>query len=383
MARVGESIVAATESDDFRIGTSPDVSFAVEGMTSFPLVAGRTMRRPLGLGELRVNGELSDASDVALVPGIRIELRLQLVTFSIELVDRTPWRAKPLWDRKMPIYVAWLLLAHVAIAVLALGVSRPPPPRRQRPKLVAHPVLARLNIVVPKPTTPQQPKPAPPKAAKAGHGSMQHGEAHDQKLATTTSKFAGYQHLSEGVREALGGLGAMDTSALIAATDIGMVRDALANSTPYDVNSTYDGFGGKAELMLHDPRKDKDAYKTIASQRYMTISSGPHAGGGKIAEEDELRVNIALCDSWRCEVSGALAKETLQAAVHHVGAALVTCVKDKAVYVDLAIAADGHVKAKGKGSQAACAARVIEQNVEFPASDGATKAKFTIGYPES
>lgn len=372
--RIGESILASAESTDYRIGTAPEVAFAIEGMTAFPLVAGRVVRRPLGMGVLRIDGEVADVNEVTLVPGMRVELSLQLVTFAIDLVERRAWVARPLLDRRLPMYVAWLLLGHAVFAGVALGVSRPLPAKKQLPKLVAHPVVAALKIAVPKPP----PVPAPRTSSRSGHGSMQRGEAHDVTTATTASKFAGYNHLSAGAREALGGLGSMDTSELLAATDIDMVRQALIESTPYDPDSTYDGFGGKAELALRDPRTDPDAYKIIAAQRYMTISSvGTHS------EADELRVNIALCDSRRCEVAGALPKEALQAAIHHVGAALVTCTKDQAVYVDLTIAADGSVRAKGKGKAAACAARVIEQRVAFPVSSGITTAKFTIGYPET
>lgn len=364
-ARLGETIVALAHvapGDVFRIGTGPGVELALPGVVEFPLVTGEAhgfvVRRPIGLGAWT-------GADEVVLADEPVELAVALLTIAISRVDRdvTVVPPPPI-DRRPHGFMIASLVVHLLVWGTAVTFAATPRVKPPRPRTQLHPVIARIEPTLPKPPPPPPVQhraaasPYPDRVATARPGSAGRHAPHDSLIGPN-----GYADFGAGL------------AALGKVVDIDWGAKMAAQGPLYQDGAEYK-FGSET---LFDPNT-RAGFETVKTGRFQTVSTG-RAVGEDYHLDGETTVQLALCDSPRCEVTGALAKEAVQRVVQRQAAAVAGCVGDQSLVLDLEIAPDGHVvKVHGHGKIARCAAKVIGQ-LAFPEADGATHAAFTIGYP--
>ncbi|MEO8554339.1 MAG: hypothetical protein ABI678_30395, partial [Kofleriaceae bacterium] len=337
----------------FRIGTAAAVELPIAGVVEFPLVTaeqrGFVVRRPIGLATWHEAGD-----EVVLADPI--VLALDRVTITIERIDREHAPVpRAAIDRRPHAFVAGSLLVHFLVWGAAIAFAAAPRAKRPRPRTRLHPVIARLEPRVPTSET------SPYPARVAG-------------VATAPARPRGH-----ATRSLIGPDGRADFSAGLAALGEAVNIDwgaKMAETGPLVQADDVYHFGNDVAF---DP-DTRPGFETVKTGRFETVSSG-RAVGEDYHLAGETTVQLALCDSPRCEITGALAKPAVQRVIQRQVAAVAGCVGDESLVLDLDIAADGRVKkVHGHGKVARCAAKVIGQ-LAFPVADGDTHAAFTIGYP--
>ena len=370
-ARLGDTIVAlahVASGETFRIGTAAGVELAVAGVVEFPLVTGEpkgfVVRRPIGLGRW------SAARDEVVLAEL-VVLELDLVTITIEPAVRegTPVPA-PAIDRRPHAFVVASLIVHLLVWGAAVAFAAAPRAKKPRPPYHAHRVLARIDPKLPPPKPPAAPhrQATSPYPARVASASKPAAGAHGPRGRTQHDDLIG----PDGVANLAAGFAALGK---VVDIDWGAKMAAQEFFDPEDPTGVYK-FGTSTQF---DP-ETRPGFETVKTGRFQTVSTG-RAVGEDYHLAGETTVQLALCDSPRCEVTGALDKPAVQRVVQRQVAAVAGCVGDASLVLDLDIGADGRVvKVHGHGKVARCAAKVIGQ-LAFPEAAGATHAAFTIGYP--
>jgi hypothetical protein len=276
-------------------------------------------------------------------------------------------------DRRPPKYIAGSLVAHLLVWAAAVTFAHLPPAKKPRPPWVVHPVVARLAPTAPyqypppRQLAPPAPAELPPRSAMPSPPVRDPREA--PSVATSPDPRGGqvdqdgFASFSPAYIE---GLHRTDQA----------IRDGLAAAGPLYDEDGVEAFGGQRQF---DPT-NRAGWGTVATGRFKTISHG-RGTGDEYRLPGEVVPELALCESPRCEITGALERADVQHVIEPVGAALAGCVGQAALTLDLDIAPNGHVeKAHARGKIGRCAANVIGE-LAFPAADGPTHATYTIGYP--
>ena len=161
VARFGDTIVDVAHvgpDGAYRIGTAPDANLAVlPGLTSFPLVEGRTLRTPIGWRRVE-SGATTEVSTGAITIAIT---RTKLPAAPVP---------RPRIQLSTPLFITASLLVHVAIWLTAVTLEpfEQLPRHKPRPYRVAH-IPDQVEKRVPEPPKPKpEPKPAvqPEKVAR-------------------------------------------------------------------------------------------------------------------------------------------------------------------------------------------------------------------------
>jgi hypothetical protein len=382
--RFGDSPLAMTRlaAGTYRIGTAPDVDFAVEiaGLTTFPLVehtsAGVAVRIPVGIAARRSDGSVAEGR-ITLVRSERVSVELGRVAIEIASVDHAPRVPRPMPQPQFASWIALALIAHVAFLGLADMLADP------EPTGVQVSIYARVIAALPEPplpeTVPSNKKPARAKPAAATVVAQldvpQSGAETERALPEPVRRARAIER-SRGA--GILGSSRLDFSGIVGTKDL---EKELSDVGPVyrDYEAEAQGFGGGRRF---DPTKDP-RFNSVASGRYATVSGGRAVGDqyalpGEVGRKEPPRV--ALC------TAGCTATADARRALAGYTQAVLGCYERNGggkrgdVVVEFEVGADGkviHAEGEGLGETGACVAGVVRR-VAFPKSAATVRFPLTF-----
>lgn len=324
VVRFGDSVVDIAHvppEAEYRIGTSPGVDLAVEGHTSFPLVAAGRIRCPLGVPVREHDG------------ATELQLARATVTLTPIAVD-VPRLPRPRLDARLLVFATVSLLVHLSIWLWAV-VTEPfeqiidtPRPRLRH----VHVEDAPEPPPPPKPAVeqPREPVTEPPKIAAS-------------RVRPRTKRIA-----DADVSTAIPASAAQAAAMLAKSSADTHVVERVGALRPEDTYNEDDanakGFGGSPRFPPGETIKTGAGYKLML-------------------------YDVRLCPSKSCTVSGPVPASFIRAALHDHMDAIYDCYVQHAdgpgtIVLDFTIAGDGSVrdaKGRGLGETGACAARVLPE----------------------
>jgi hypothetical protein len=235
IARFGDTIIDVAHvgpNGAYRIGTAPDANLAVlPGLTSFPIVEGRTLRCPIGWR--------------SALRGATTELSTGAITIAI---TRTKLAAAPVPPPRIqlrtPLFLAASLLVHVALWLVAVTLEpfEQLPRHKPRPYRVAH-IPDQVEKRVPEPPKPKpEPKPVvqPEKAPRVARARMASRERDEREPGQPAA-----------AQSAEHDMGASVAAAVARATQVDIEKYAK-DMTPENTHNPDDietnGFGGHLRM---------------------------------------------------------------------------------------------------------------------------------------
>lgn len=315
LVRLGDTIldVAHVGPDEtYRIGTAPGVDLAVEGHTSFPLVAGGNLCIPVGV----VARECGDTTVLQLA---KVTVELTRRQHEVSVVPR-PARSWRLASFAVPSLVVHLCLW--LCAVMLAPFERIVEPQRPRVRFV------HADMTEP---------PPPPAASYREHDPSQPVSAsaaqpRDAERVPGGSQTTSPQQAAASVARMVAGMKVVERVGALRPEDTYNEDDANAR-----------GFGGSKRF-----NPPADTIKTGDGYEVMTFA-------------------VKLCEAKStCMVKGPVPSSYVRANLHEHMAAIVACYRDHAaqagtIELEFTIAGDGSVRdarGHGLGETGACAARV-------------------------
>ncbi len=324
VVRFGDSVVdiAHVPPDaEYRIGTSPGVDLAVEGHTSFPLVAAGRIRCPLGVP--------------AHHHGRTVELQLAQATLALTPIELdVPSVARPRFDARLVGFALASLVVHLSIWLCAV-VLEPFERVVDQPR----PRLRHVHVEESVEPPPPPPKPAVEKPREVTE--------HPKAAATRAPRPAKRIPRSDVATEIPASMAQAAAMLAKSAADTHVVERVSAlrpEDTYNEDDANAKGFGGSPRFPPGETIKTGAGYKLML-------------------------YDVRLCPSKSCTVSGPVPASFIRAALHDHMDAIYDCYVQHAdgpgtIVLELTIAGDGSVRdarGRGLGETGACAARVLPE----------------------
>jgi hypothetical protein len=324
VVRFGDSVVDVAHvppDAEYRIGTAPGVDLAVEGHTSFPLVAAGRIRCPVGLPSSEQDG--------------RVELQLARLTLTLTPISLdVPAVARPRFDARLLRFALASLLVHVSIWLWA-AVTAPFERIVEQPR----PRLRHVHVEdVSEPPVPPKPAVEQAREPTAERPKLAAPRAKRKVTRTTETDVATAMPASMAAAAAMLAKSAADTHV------VERVSALRPEDTYNEDDANAKGFGGSPRFPPGE-----------------TIKTGP---GYKLMLYD-----VRLCPKKSCTVTGPVPASFVRAQLHEHMDAIYDCYVQHAdgpgtIVLEFTIMGDGSVrdaKGRGLGETGACAARVLPE----------------------